>query len=107
MVSFRENWPLIPLLCIFSAKSLSATLGTVDQGLLEKIKGKKLQINLENGTCREVHEYKAFWCKKKCYIWDTTKNIFSKLVGFDNGTMCSDLHVSRGNGLSKEEQLLR
>jgi len=85
---------------------LLATLDTVDQDLLEKIKDKKLKINLENGTRCEVHEYKAFWCKKKCYIWDTTKNIFSGLVGLDNGTMCSDLHVSRNNALSKEEQLL-
>lgn len=82
------------------------TLGTVEQDLLEKIKDKKLKINLENGTRCEVYEYKAFWCKKKCYIWDTRKNIFSKLVGLNNGTMCSDLHLSRGNGLSKEEQLL-
>ncbi|KYQ50050.1 putative cation-transporting ATPase 13A3, partial [Trachymyrmex zeteki] len=90
-----------------SVKSLSATLGTVDRELLEKIKDKKLKINLENGTRCEVQEYKAFWCKKRCYIWDTTKNIFTRLVGLDHGTMCSDLHVSRGNGLSKEEQLLR
>ncbi|XP_011703972.1 PREDICTED: probable cation-transporting ATPase 13A3 isoform X3 [Wasmannia auropunctata] len=90
-----------------TAKSLLAILDTVDQDLLEKIKDKKLKINLENGTRCEVHEYKAFWCKKKCYIWDTTKNIFSRLVGLDNGTMCSDLHVSCSNGLSKEEQLLR
>ncbi|XP_071570378.1 polyamine-transporting ATPase 13A3 [Temnothorax nylanderi] len=91
-----------------SAKSLLATagLGIVDQNILEKIKDKKLKINLENGTRREVREYKAFWCKKKCYIWDTTKNIFSRLVELDNGTMCSDLHLSRSS-LSKEEQLLR
>ncbi|XP_025994168.1 probable cation-transporting ATPase 13A3 [Solenopsis invicta] len=90
-----------------SEKSLLATLGTVDQDLLEKIKDKELKINLENGTLCEVHEYKAFWCKKKCYIWDTTKNMFSKLVGLENGTMCSDLYLLRANGLSKEEQLLR
>ncbi|KYM79315.1 putative cation-transporting ATPase 13A3, partial [Atta colombica] len=90
-----------------SAKSLSTTLGTVDRELLEKIKDKKLKINLENGTRCEVQEYKAFWCKKRCYVWDTTKNIFTKLVGLDHGTICSDLHVSRDNGLSKEEQLLR
>lgn len=89
-----------------SAKNFLATLGTVDQDLLEKIQDKKLKINLENGTRREIREYKAFWCKKKCYIWDTTKNIFSRLVGLDIGTMCSDLHLSC-NGLSKEEQLLR
>ncbi|EGI70387.1 Putative cation-transporting ATPase 13A3 [Acromyrmex echinatior] len=90
-----------------SAKSLSATLGTVDRELLEKIKDKKLKINLENGTRCEVQEYKAFWYKKRCYIWDTTKNIFTRLVGLDHGIICSDLHVSRDNGLSKEEQLLR
>ncbi|XP_018404242.1 PREDICTED: probable cation-transporting ATPase 13A3 [Cyphomyrmex costatus] len=91
-----------------SAKSLLDTLGIVDQELLEKVSDKQLKINLENGTRREVQEYRAFWCKKKCYIWDTTKNIFTRLVGLDHGTMCSDLHVSRGNdGLSKEEQLLR
>lgn len=85
---------------------MSAILGTVDQNLLEKIKDKKLKINLENGTSLEVREYRAFWCKKKCYIWDTTKNSFSRLVGLDNGTTCSDLHLSR-SGLAKEEQLLR
>lgn len=83
-----------------------ATLDTVDQNILEKIKDKKLEINLENGTRREVYEYKAFWCKKKCYIWDSTKNVFSRLVGLDVGTNCSDLHFSH-SGLSKEEQLLR
>ncbi|XP_012543592.2 probable cation-transporting ATPase 13A3 [Monomorium pharaonis] len=90
-----------------SVNSLSITLGAVEQDLLEKIKDKKLKINLENGTRCEIHEYKAFWFKKKCYIWDATKNIFSRLVGLDNGTMCSNLHLSRSNGLSKEEQLLR
>ncbi|KAL0122241.1 hypothetical protein PUN28_007172 [Cardiocondyla obscurior] len=91
---------------IFSAKSLSRTLGVVDQELLKKIKNKRLKINLENGTCHQVCEYKAFWCKKKCYIWDTTKNTFSRLVGLDNGTTCAELHLSC-SGLSKEEQLLR
>lgn len=89
-----------------SAENLLATLGTVDQNILEKIKDKNLEINLENGTRREVREYKAFWCKKKCYIWDSTKNVFSRLVGLDVGTICSDLDLSR-SGLSKEEQLLR
>ncbi|RLU15384.1 hypothetical protein DMN91_012378, partial [Ooceraea biroi] len=90
-----------------SAKSLSATLGAVDPGLVEKIKNRKLNIDLENGTRCEAHEYKAFWCKKRCYVWDTTENAFSRLVGLDNGTMCSDLHLGCNNGLSKEEQLLR
>ncbi|KAL6262371.1 hypothetical protein P5V15_007460 [Pogonomyrmex californicus] len=90
-----------------SAENLSAILDTVDQELLEKVRGKKLKINLENGTRCEVYEYRAFWCKKKCYIWDTTTNIFSRLMGFDYGTRCSDFHLSHSNGLSKEEQLLR
>lgn len=96
---------LILLLYIFSAQSFAATI--IDQDLVKKIKDKKLKINLENGTCCEIYEYKAFWCKKKCYIWDSTKYAFSRLVGLDNGTLCSDFHLSCSNGLSKEEQLLR
>lgn len=96
---------LILLLCTFSAQSFATTI--IDQDLVEKIKDKKLKINLENGTRCEVYEYKAFWCKKKCYIWDVTKHAFSKLVGLDNGTLCSDFHLSCNSGLSKEEQLLR
>ncbi|XP_029680789.1 probable cation-transporting ATPase 13A3 isoform X1 [Formica exsecta] len=88
-----------------SAQSFATTI--IDQDLVEKIKDKKLKINLENGTRCEVYEYKAFWCKKKCYIWDVTKHAFSKLVGLDNGTLCSDFHLSCNSGLSKEEQLLR
>ncbi|XP_072748287.1 polyamine-transporting ATPase 13A3 isoform X3 [Anoplolepis gracilipes] len=88
-----------------SLQSLAATI--INQDLVEKIKDKKLKINLENGTRCEVYEYKAFWCKKKCYIWDVTKQAFSRLVGLDNGTLCSDFHLSCSNGLSKEEQLLR
>ncbi|KAL6418480.1 hypothetical protein ACFW04_012062 [Cataglyphis niger] len=88
-----------------SAQSFGATI--IDQDLMEKIKDKKLKINLENGTRCEIYEYKAFWCKKKCYIWDVTKHAFSRLVGLDNGTLCSDFHLSCNNGLSKEEQLLR
>ncbi|XP_020280568.1 probable cation-transporting ATPase 13A3 [Pseudomyrmex gracilis] len=73
----------------------------------DKIKDKKLRIALENGTRCEIHEYKAFFCKKRCYIWDETKSEFSRLVGLDHGTTCSDLHLSSNVGLSKEEQLLR
>lgn len=91
--------------CTFSVLSFAATI--IDQNLVEKIKDKKLKINLENGTCCEINEYRAFWCKKKCYIWDATKHAFSRLVGLDNGTLCSDFHLSCSNGLSKEEQLLR
>ncbi|XP_014472469.1 PREDICTED: probable cation-transporting ATPase 13A3 isoform X2 [Dinoponera quadriceps] len=89
------------------AKKLATLDSHVDQDLLEKIRNKALKINLENGTRSEVYEYKSFWCKKKCYIWDVTKYEFSRLVGFDNGTMCSDFHLGSEHGLSKEEQLLR
>lgn len=98
---------LTTLLCTYSAKHWLAILDNVDQDLVEKIRNKTLKINLENGTRSEVYEYKAFWCKKKCYIWDVTKNVFSRLVGFDNGTMYSDFHLGDNHGLSKEEQLLR
>ncbi|XP_053988390.1 polyamine-transporting ATPase 13A3-like [Hylaeus volcanicus] len=70
-------------------------------------KCKKLKINLENGTQCEVLEYKAFWCKKQCYIWDITQNTFARLVGLDKYTLCSDLDLSSNQGLSKEEQSLR
>lgn len=98
---------LISLPCTYSAKNWLAILGTVDHDLAEKIRNKVLKINLENGTRSEVYEYKAFWCKKQCYIWDVTENVFSRLVGFDNGTMYSDFHLGNDYGLSKEEQLLR
>lgn len=88
-----------------SAQNFAATI--IDQDLIEKIKDKKLKINLENGTRCEVYEYKVFWCKKKCYIWDVTKHAFSKLVGLENGALCSEFHLSCNNALSKEEQLLR
>lgn len=78
-----------------------------DKHLIEEIKCKKLKINLENGTQCELYEYKAFWCKKQCYIWDITQNNFSRLVGLDKYTLCSDLNLSSNHGLSKEEQCLR
>ncbi|XP_032669057.1 probable cation-transporting ATPase 13A3 [Odontomachus brunneus] len=90
-----------------STKNWLATLDTVDQDLVAKIRNKALKINLENGSRCEIYEYKAFWCKKRCYIWDTPKNSFSRLVGYENGTIYSDFHVENGHGLSKEEQLLR
>ena len=95
-----------------SAKNLSAhdllrSLDTSDEQLAEKIRCKKLRINLENGTQCEVLEYKAFQCKKQCYVWDITQNAFSRLVGLDKYTLCSDLHLSSNQGLSKEEQCLR
>ncbi|XP_012255739.2 polyamine-transporting ATPase 13A3-like [Athalia rosae] len=88
-----------------SSKSLSEKLGQVDEDLIKKIQGRKLTIKLENGTLREVDEYRAFWCKKQCYIWDTKRSEFSKLVGLDSHVLCTDLH--QGQGMSKEEQLLR
>lgn len=91
----------------FSDKSFSSILGSNSINLLESVKNKKLKLTLENGTKSEVTEYKAFWCKKQCYIWDVTQNTFSKLVGLDKYTLCSDLHLGQNKGLSKEEQFLR
>ncbi|XP_046814648.1 polyamine-transporting ATPase 13A3-like isoform X1 [Vespa crabro] len=90
-----------------SDKSFSSILGSNSINLLESVRNKKLKLNLENGTKSEVTEYKAFWCKKQCYIWDVTQNAFSKLVGFDKYMLCSDLHLGQNKGLSKEEQFLR
>ncbi|KAG7209711.1 hypothetical protein KM043_011347 [Ampulex compressa] len=78
-----------------------------EQGLAEKIKDRKLKISLDNGAQCEVLQYNAFWFKKQCYIWDTTENLFSKLVGLDKYVLCSDLHLENNQGLSKEEQCLR
>lgn len=88
-----------------SAKALRNKPGQVDEDLIRAIEGRKLTIKLENGTLQEVDEYRAFWCKKQCYIWDSKRDEFSKLVGLDKHVLCSDLH--QGQGLSKEEQLLR
>lgn len=95
-----------------SAKSVSTeelvkSLRTSNAELAEKIRDKKLQINLENGTQCQVYEYRAFWCKKQCYVWDITQNVFSRLVGLDKYTLCSDLHLNSNQGVSKEEQCLR
>ncbi|XP_076242344.1 polyamine-transporting ATPase 13A3 isoform X2 [Calliopsis andreniformis] len=90
-----------------SAQDVSNSLDKNDEHLVDKIRHRKLKINLENGTQCEVLEYKAFWCKKQCYVWDITQNAFSKLVGLDKYTLCSDLHLSSNQGLSKEEQCLR
>lgn len=91
----------------YSAQDLSKSLDENHDDLIEKIRCKKLKINLENGTQCEVLEYKAFWCKKQCYVWDITQNTFARLVGLDKYTLCSDLHLNSNQGLSKEEQCLR
>ncbi|KAK9302311.1 hypothetical protein QLX08_005724 [Tetragonisca angustula] len=90
-----------------SIQNLLKDLGNNDKQLAEKIRYKKLMINLENGTQCQIYEYKAFWCKKQCYIWDVTQNTFSRLVGLDKYTLCSDLNLNKNHGLSKEEQCLR
>ncbi|KOC69420.1 putative cation-transporting ATPase 13A3 [Habropoda laboriosa] len=90
-----------------SVEDLSRNLDSDDEHLIEKIRCKKLKINLKNGTQCEVFEYRAFWCKKQCYIWDITQNTFSRLVGLDKYTLCSDLNLNNNQGLSKEEQCLR
>ncbi|CAK9816814.1 Polyamine-transporting ATPase 13A3 [Anthophora quadrimaculata] len=90
-----------------SVGDISKHLDSNDEQLIEKIRCKKLKINLMNGTQCEVFEYRAFWCKKQCYIWDITQNTFSRLVGLDKYTLCSDLNLNNNQGLSKEEQCLR
>ncbi|XP_033335850.2 polyamine-transporting ATPase 13A3 isoform X1 [Megalopta genalis] len=96
-----------------SSQELSRVFGNGDNDgggnrrFVEKIESKKLPIRLENGTQRELFEYRAFWCKKQCYVWDAQQDAFSRLVGLDRFTLCSDLHLSSDQGLSKEEQCLR
>ncbi|XP_033366178.1 probable cation-transporting ATPase 13A3 [Bombus vosnesenskii] len=90
-----------------STRDLFRDLGSNDEEFVEKIRCKKLKINLENGTQCEMYEVRAFWCKKQCYIWDVTQNTFSRLVGLDKYTLCSDLNLNNNHGLSKEEQCLR
>ncbi|XP_058794435.1 probable cation-transporting ATPase W08D2.5 isoform X2 [Phymastichus coffea] len=63
-------------------------------------------MNLENGTKIESEEFRVFWCKKECYVWDVKNNEFSKLTSLKNVTYCSDLNVNN-KGLSKEQQILR
>ncbi|XP_063984663.1 polyamine-transporting ATPase 13A3-like isoform X1 [Diachasmimorpha longicaudata] len=82
-------------------------LGNPDPELVTSIEGKKLSITLENGTKRDVLEYRAFWFKKQCYIWDEIQNEFAMLVALDKYVPCTELHLGFNKGLSKEEQLLR
>lgn len=94
-------------LLLFSLPRISSPTILVDRELMNKLQGSHLKINLENGTKTQVLEYKAFWCKKQCFIWDETKNEFSKLIGFDKFVNCSDLNFKENIGLSREEQILR
>ncbi|XP_015598277.1 probable cation-transporting ATPase 13A3 [Cephus cinctus] len=90
-----------------NSKTLSSSLGKIDEDLLKSAEGKELRICLENGTQGNVLEYRAFWCKKQCYIWDTNGHEFSRLVGLDKYNLCTDLHLGTNQGLSREEELLR
>ncbi|XP_011496793.1 PREDICTED: probable cation-transporting ATPase 13A3 [Ceratosolen solmsi marchali] len=90
-----------------SLESQSRYLNNIDKDLLNRIKNKNLELNLENGTKCKIQEYKVFWCKKQCYVWDEKTNEFSKLTSPDKYALCSDLHTEKVKGLSIEEQLLR
>ncbi|KAJ8682806.1 hypothetical protein QAD02_018598 [Eretmocerus hayati] len=90
-----------------SVESLSRYFEKVDETLIEKIKGKKLDLNLENGTKCQIQEYKAFWCKKQCYVWDEKMEEFSKLASLEKYALCMDLHTEKIKGLSREEQFVR
>lgn len=65
-----------------------------------------MRTDLENGAMIKSPEYRVFWCKNQCYVWDAGKNEFSKLTSLQKGTCCSDLGTSC-EGLAKEEQILR
>uniref|UniRef100_A0A0C9QI04 Cation-transporting ATPase n=1 Tax=Fopius arisanus TaxID=64838 RepID=A0A0C9QI04_9HYME len=82
-------------------------LGNPEIELLSRIEGQKLSISLENGTKRDVSDYRAFCFKKQCYIWDEIRNEFARLVALDKYVPCSELHLGFNKGLSKEDQLLR
>ena len=91
-----------------STQDLFRDLGSNDKEFVEKIRCKKLKINLENGTQCEMYEVKAFWCTKNNVTSGTLHKIhFSRLVGLDKYTLCSDLNLNNNHGLSKEEQCLR
>lgn len=95
------------MVCTFSLAGLSSINILINQEIVDKLKTSKLKISLENGTKNELLEYRAFWCKKQCFIWDETKLEFSKLIGLEKFICCSDLSFNKNDGLSKEEQILR
>lgn len=80
---------------------------TDDRKLIKSIEGKKLNFHLDNGGHKNILEYKAFWYKKQCFIWDEETCQFSKLIGLEKYVQNSELHLGNKQGLSKDEQLLR
>lgn len=105
MKNYHE--PPLFFLIHYSSETLSFTTGQEDKDLLDKIRGNDLELSLENGTRCQVQEYKAFRCKKQCYVWDEKLGEFSKLVSLEKYSLCSDLHTEKIKGLSRKEQLLR
>ncbi|CAB0031132.1 unnamed protein product [Trichogramma brassicae] len=61
---------------------------------IQRIRNTDLEIMLENGSRVYASNYRAFWCKKQCYIWDEKNREFSKLARFDRFANCSDLGSS-------------
>ncbi|XP_032458038.1 probable cation-transporting ATPase 13A3 isoform X2 [Nasonia vitripennis] len=91
-----------------SSNALSTSCIPIENDqLIQGLQGKDLKISLLNGTKTGVPEYRAFWCKKLCYIWDNTRCEFSKLTGLDSYINCSDLNKEKNDGLAREEQILR
>ncbi|XP_014205361.1 probable cation-transporting ATPase 13A3 [Copidosoma floridanum] len=90
-----------------SAKSLGRKFERSSAELVEKVRDGWLELNLENGSKRRVQEYRAFSCKKQCYVWDDKQAEFSKLASVERYALCVDLHAEKAKGLSREEQLLR
>jgi hypothetical protein len=91
----------------FSSELQSRYFNKINKDSINKTKNQNLELNLENGTKCKVQEYKAFWCKKQCYVWDEKTNEFSKLASLEKYALCSELHTEKIKGLSIEEQLLR
>ncbi|XP_043470600.1 polyamine-transporting ATPase 13A3-like isoform X1 [Leptopilina heterotoma] len=87
--------------------SVAKLLNTDDRKLIKNIEGKKLNFHLDNGSHKNIIEYKAFWYKKQCFIWDEETCQFSKLIGLEKYVQNSELHLGNKQGLSKDEQLLR
>lgn len=51
-----------------------------------------------------MHEIRAIWCKRLCYIWDDERSKFVALTGLDQGRRCNDYH--NVEGYSSQEQAL-
>uniref|UniRef100_A0ABD2WVW2 Cation-transporting ATPase n=1 Tax=Trichogramma kaykai TaxID=54128 RepID=A0ABD2WVW2_9HYME len=77
-----------------NVSDIQLRLFSLDQDSIQRIRNTDLEIMLENGSRVYASNYRAFWCKKQCYIWDEKNREFSKLARFDRFANCSDLGSS-------------